>query len=263
MGGLLGKGFVVAAWLTLAVGTAPQEGRQVVLAGARVRITVDSAGAARVEAVYLLGRGQGDVQEAGRRPGRGDTQDTVAGAVEDAGVPLRALSFEGRTVTEFVVKRSAGAETEPAMQGAGPPVTFTSGPGDALRAFVAAPREGRLQVAYTIPGALRREEERGRLVVPLVLPDLPPGESTPDFFTGEIALPPGWRIREGFPTALASGGGGRFSLPVPPAVLTLRLTRDRGGWFRLPALPLLLDLAALAGLVLFARVGARLMREGR
>jgi hypothetical protein len=118
-----------------------------------------------------------------------------------------------------------------------------------------------LRVEYQIPRA--GADGGGRIVshLPVLVVELAPEAARPGLFQGRVRVPADWAVTEGFPTGLAAGdeaGTYAVELAVVPSVVTVRARADgRGG----VALPLVLDLVALAALLLTAVVGWRHMRE--
>ncbi|HSG07975.1 MAG TPA: hypothetical protein VLA36_06445 [Longimicrobiales bacterium] len=168
-------------------------------------------------------------------------------------VPVSVLDF-GRAVAEDFRVGARGVPME--LSGRHGAARSGSWP-------VAAGAEGRavLAVTYQVPGA--GEDEDGRIVshLPVLIVDRAPEEARPGFFRGSVQVPADWRVTEGFPTGLASGGeAGRYDveLSVLPAVVTLRARSDGR---RTVALPLALDLVALSVLLITAVAGWRHMRE--
>ncbi|HKJ01685.1 MAG TPA: hypothetical protein VJ997_04500 [Longimicrobiales bacterium] len=175
------------------------------------------------------------------------------GVAPGALVPVSVLDFGAARAQGFRVGT------------AGAPATLSRTHGAARSGAwpVEAGADGRsvLRVEYGVPGT--EADEGGRIVshVPVLVVGLVPEAARPGLFQGRVRAPVAWAVTEGFPTGLARGGqAGLFdvALAVVPAVVTLRA---RVGGRSPPALPLVLDLVALAVLCFTAVAGWRHMRE--
>lgn len=180
------------------------------------------------------------------------------GLPSSAALRFELLAFGRATATKFWL----GEERT------GTPVAL-EGEGDAIRATelvlnLAGPADSLVLVArYRVEEAVEREGEAVRVHVPVLTvaapPDVPGASGSSGeggIFQAELLIPEGWRVSEGFPSGLRPEGDGRWSvdLAVVPSVVSLR-GRSDGSWR--PGLPLALDAAATAVLLLFGVLGWR------
>jgi hypothetical protein len=167
-------------------------------------------------------------------------------------VPVSVLDFGDAVAGGFRVGGSAVVMELPARHGAARTGSWPVEAGPAGWAV--------LSVAYQVP--LRGDAGDGRIVahLPVLVVERAPEAARPGLFHGSVRVPVAWTVTEGFPTGLAYGGeAGRYDveLSVVPSVVTLRARSDgRVGL----ALPLVLDLVALAALLATAVAGWRHMR---
>lgn len=115
-----------------------------------------------------------------------------------------------------------------------------------------------LELSYRVENAVERDSGALRARIPVVSGPTAPA---PDGrFEARVLLPPGWQLREGFPSGLrAAGAEGvwRVTLPVVPAMVGFRGRSDgKVG----PGVPLMIDLLTLGLLFGFAFVGWRHLR---
>lgn len=190
---------------------------------------------------------------------------TAAEARLEVRFELRGI-LPGDSVSVSLLDFGEAVATGVRAGGGGAPVEIrrSAGAARAARLPVEAGPDGQpaLVVAYSVPVPTGGG---GSVVahLPVVTVDLPPEEARPGLFQGRIALPPEWSLREGFPTAMvrsgADPGSWRVELQVVPSVVTVRAATDGR---RTPGLPLLLDVVAVAGLVLFSLLGWRHLAAG-
>lgn len=172
----------------------------------------------------------------------------LRGVVDGTAVAVSLLDFGAATATDLRVGRAGTALALPEVRGAARAGTLEvdTGPDGAAR----------VELSYAVP--LPDGGERSVVAhLPVATLDLQPERARPDLFQAELVVPEGWRVTEGFPTAMYPAAGvGRLqaSLQVVPSVVTVRARTD--GRAR-PGLLLLLDLVALAGLLGFSALGWR------
>jgi len=179
-----------------------------------------------------------------------ELRGVVAGTV--VGVSL--LDFGGAAAVDLRAGDAGAGLSLPEIRGAarGGALAVDPGPGGTTR----------VELSYAVP---LPDGGDGSVVVhlPVATLDLQPERARPDLFRAELVVPEGWSVTEGFPTAMYPAAGvGRLqaSLQVVPSVVTVRARTDgrsRAG------LLLVLDLAALVGLVGFSVAGWRHLAPGR
>ncbi|MDH5589206.1 MAG: hypothetical protein OEZ65_01995 [Gemmatimonadota bacterium] len=169
-------------------------------------------------------------------------------------VPFRILAFAGAQVdtVEFGWRDGGAARSVPLVPVRGALDTLTI-PWDV------GPEGIPLRVRYHVADAVEAEGAGMlRIHLPVLAPAWPPQEAEPGLFRARVPVPPEWVVTESFPTSLSGGGGEpSITLAVVPSVVTLRV---RIGDARGVTLPLILDAAALAVLLVFAGLGWRHLR---
>jgi hypothetical protein len=175
------------------------------------------------------------------------------GVEPGASVPVSLLDFGGARAEGFLLGAARVAAPLPERHGAARSGAWAVEAGPGGRAV--------LRVEYRVPAT--GADGSGRILshLPVLVVELAPEAARPGLFRGRVRAPPDWVVTEGFPTGLAAGGeAGTFDveLAVVPSVVTLRARADGRSAL---ALPLVLDLVALAVLLLTAVVGWRHMRE--
>lgn len=219
------------------------------------------AGAAAVLALPGLAAGQGSVHAATMSadltaaPGvtRVRMEYQLNGVRPGASVPVSLLDFGDARAEGFLIGVAAAPATLAERHGAarsGDWAVEAGADGGAV-----------LRVEYEVPRTAA--DGSGRIVshLPLLTVDLAPEAARPGLFQGRIRVPPDWAVTEGFPTTLSPGDeAGTFAveLAVVPSVVTVRARADGRSAL---ALPLVLDLVALAVLLVTAVAGWRHMRE--
>jgi hypothetical protein len=166
-------------------------------------------------------------------------------------VPVSLLDFAPARAGDFRVGAAGAPLTLDAGHGAARAGVWPVEPGPDGRAL--------LRVEYVVPHDVTDGADFVRHV-PMLSVDRAPEAARPGLFRAEVRTPGGWRVSEGFPTGLTAGdvaGAYSVELAVVPAVLTLRGRTDGASGL---SMPLVLDLVALAVLLLTAVVGWRHMR---
>lgn len=172
----------------------------------------------------------------------------LRGVVSGTAVGVSLLDFGPAAAADVRVGPTGAALALPRTRGAARAGTLEvdAGPDGAAR----------VDLSYVVP---LPDGGDGSVVahLPVATLDLQPERARPELFHAELVVPEGWRVTEGFPTAMYPAAGvGRLqaSLQVVPSVVTVRARTD--GRTR-PGLLLLLDLVALSGLVAFSAAGWR------
>lgn len=171
-------------------------------------------------------------------------------------VPLSVLATAGTEILDL----------EASLDGAPVAVTLDHSAHPQIRGLVSIPagtrRDGEpasVRVRYRVLGAVREENDRFFLAIPVVVVGGKPSQARPDGFTASLELPAGLHLRESFPAGWAreeTEGRYRIDLPVVPAFVTVEAS-EHGS---LLTVPRLLDLGTV---LLLAGLGALAFRRLR
>lgn len=196
-----------------------------------------------VAAASFEARLSGDAREARVRV-RYELEGVTAGAA----VPVSLLDFAAAGARDVRLGPEGSAVVIPVLRGAAR--------GGHLASVRGADGNAVLEASYTVPVPAPDRSGTVRLRLPVLTVDLPPRDAGATRFRARVEVPEGWRAVEGFPTGITRvrGGPPSVELPVVPSLVSLRLRPD-GSWR--PGPDLLLDLLAVAGLLVFAALGWR------
>lgn len=185
-------------------------------------------------------------------------------AAGDSVVPVAVLPVAGVQLIESTVT-VAGRDPTPLVLAAGPGRTATRLEGSVELPALAAGRAVTFDVHYRVIGPSSQPAFPRRVELPVVAVLWPPAEAAPGMFQGTVSVHPGLSVRDAFPADLArtseadgesSGRLHRFDLPVAPSLLAFTLYTGSTG----AGLDMLLDVAALAAVLLFGLIGWRRFR---